>query len=241
MAPETPAKYLFTAVRAQQKKQPVALDQWCAHTHAHAHTAAVSQLEVKTHLCTLWRRLRSHQTGRRQKKTSVVSELWRIRWLVSLSVCVSVRVCVCIGEAAADRRALGDYGTGRGTITHRRPQTDSQAGLNADGSLIGICHQEPTKSIYLKGGVRRGNGWEGDSLILTLTQTGTHAHGAHYQATARTFFFYSPDDSSYSHHVCRDRLFFLSPSTNIFPKRQNHLSAFLFNTAAQILQTDHHV
>lgn len=98
---------------------------------------------------------------------------------MSLSVCVCV--CVCTREAAADRRALGDYGTGRGTITHRRPhrrpQTDSPAGLNADASLIGICHQEPTKSIYLKRAREGGcGGWEEGSLILTLEQTNAHTH-----------------------------------------------------------------
>lgn len=167
-------------------------------THARALTHTQPQRansKVKTHLCTLRRRLCAHQTGRRRKKTSVVSERRRIRWLVSLSVCVCV--CVCIREAAADRRALGDYGTGRGTITHRRPhrrpQTDSQAGLNADGSLIGICHQEPTKSIYLKGvGEWRGGvGGKRGSLILTLKQTDTHTHRAHYQAATCTFFFFS--------------------------------------------------
>lgn len=93
---------------------------------------------------------------------------------VFVGLCVFV--CVCIREAAADRRALGDYGTGRGTITHRRPhrwpQTDSQAGLNADGSLIGICHQEPTKSIYLKRGC-------GGGASHSHTNQRAHMHTGH--------------------------------------------------------------
>lgn len=99
---------------------------------------------------------------------------------VFVGLCVFV--CVCIREAAADRRALGDYGTGRGTITHRRPhrwpQTDSQAGLNADGSLIGICHQEPTKSIYLKGGV--------GGRPHSHTKQQAHMHTAHISKLQHT-------------------------------------------------------
>lgn len=157
--------------------------------------------------------------------------------------CVFVRlcvfVCVCIREAAADRQALGDYGTGRGTITHRRPhrrpQTDSQAGLNADGSLIGICHREPTKSIYLKGG---GGGGPGGKGIASFSHSNKQAH---YQATARTSFFYSTYDSSFSYHAGRDHLFFLFLLKNMFPKGQKRLFAFLSNKAALSLQTDHRV
>lgn len=167
---------------------------------------------------------------------------------VFVGLCVFV--CVCIREAAADRRALGDYGTGRGTITHRRPhrrpQTDSQAGLNADGSLIGICHQEPTKSIYLHGG-RRGEGCGvGGKGIASFSHSNRHARAqdtlASYSAHFFFFsFFYSTYDSSYSYRAGADHLFFPLPLKNMSPKGQRRLSAFFSNTAALTLQTDHRV
>lgn len=149
-----------------------------------------------------------------------------------MCLCRSVCVCVCIREAAADRRALGDYGTGRGTITHRRPhrrpQTDSQAGLNADGSLIGICHQEPTKSIYLKGVGSGGEGWAGRgvaSFSHSNKQTRTRT-GRITKLQRALFSFFLIYDSSYSYHTGMDHLFSrFSPHNDVSKGKE---ASFLF-------------
>ncbi|TNN85332.1 hypothetical protein EYF80_004354 [Liparis tanakae] len=65
--------------------------------------------------------------------------------LSSPSLCWSVRVCT--REAAADRRALGDYRAAQGTRTHRAGHRHRQAGWSdAGGSPIGICRRQPTES-----------------------------------------------------------------------------------------------
>lgn len=64
-------------------------------------------------------------------------------------------VCACVYKGGGCRQT-GSRGLQNSTGHHNSSApssaTDRQAGLNADGSLIGICHQEPTKSIYLNGG-----------------------------------------------------------------------------------------
>lgn len=63
--------------------------------------------------------------------------------------------CACVYKGGGCRQT-GSRGlrnrTGHHNSSAPSPATDRQAGLNADGSLIGICHQEPTTSIYLNGG-----------------------------------------------------------------------------------------
>lgn len=122
---------------------------------------------------------------------------------VFVGLCVFV--CVCIREAAADRRALGDYGTGRGTITHRRPhrrpQTDSQAGLNADGSLIGICHQEPTKSIYLHEGGRGAGDGVGGKGIASFSHSNRHARAQDTLASYSAHIFFLSFIQLMTHHI----------------------------------------
>lgn len=95
--------------------------------------------------------------------------------------------CVCIREASADRRALGDYRTGQGTITHQADQlaTDRQAGLNGDCSLIGICNQQATKSIYP---------WGKPCPILTFKQK----HSIHTQTFSSSLKY---SNSAYSQRI----------------------------------------
>lgn len=107
------------------------------------------------------------ETGRHRKKTSVVSER-SIRGLVSLLICA----CVYKGGGCRQTGSRGlQNRTGHHNSSARSLATDRQTGLNADGSLIGICHQQPTKSIYL---------WGKPSPILTLKQI--RIQHTHYQA-----------------------------------------------------------
>lgn len=76
-------------------------------------------------------------------------------WAPTIRELVSLLVCACVYKGGGCRQT-GSGGlqnrTGHHNSSARSLATDRQAGVNADGSLIGICHQQPTKSIYLQGG-----------------------------------------------------------------------------------------
>lgn len=104
-------------------------------------------------------------------------------WAPGIRGLVSLLVCACVYKGGGCRQT-GSRGlrnrTGHHNSSAPSPATDRQAGLNADGSLIGICHQEPTKSIYLNGGK--------PGPILTLKQTHTHnTHREHITKLHHTF------------------------------------------------------
>lgn len=111
-----------------------------------------------------------YETQRQWKENKCCFRAASIRELVSLLVCA----CVYKGGGC---RQTGSRGlrnrTGHHNSSAQSLATDRQAGVNADGSLIGICHQQPTKGIYLRGK---------PSPILTLKQTHIHhtyTHNAH--------------------------------------------------------------
>lgn len=88
-------------------------------------------------------------------------------------------VCACVYKGGGCRQT-GSRGLRNRTGHHNSSApslaTDRQAGLNADGSLIGICHQEPTKSIYLN----RGN----PALFSHSNKhTRIHTQRTHYKTT----------------------------------------------------------
>lgn len=71
-------------------------------------------------------------------------------WAGSIRELVSLLVCVCVHKGGGCRQT-GSRGlqnrTGHHNSSSRSLATDRQAGLNGDCSLIGIYHQQPTKSI----------------------------------------------------------------------------------------------
>lgn len=89
-------------------------------------------------------------------------------WAPSIRELVSLLVCACVYKGGGCRQT-GSRGlqnrTGHHNSSARSLATDRQAGVNADGSLIGICHQQPTKSIYL----------QGETKPYSHTQTNTHS------------------------------------------------------------------
>lgn len=97
-------------------------------------------------------------------------------WALSIRGLVSLLVCVCVYKGGGCRQT-GSRGLQNRTGHHNSSSwslaTDRQAGLNGDGSLIGICHQQPTKTVYP---------WGKPGPVLTLKQ----AHSAHYQLKMHT-------------------------------------------------------
>lgn len=116
-------------------------------------------------------------------------------WAPGIRGLVSLLVCACVYKGGGCRQT-GSRGlqnrTGHHNSSAPSPATDRQAGLCADGSLIGICHQEPTKSIYLNGG-----------NPALFSHSNKHTHRGHITKLHHTF----PMpiyDSSYSYHTGMD-------------------------------------
>lgn len=98
-------------------------------------------------------------------------------WAWSIRELVSLLVCACVYKGGGCRQT-GSGGlqnrTGHHNSSGRSLATDRQAGVNADGSLIGICHQQPTKSIY-----RRGETRPYSHTQTNMHSTNTHTHSEH--------------------------------------------------------------
>lgn len=163
---------------------------------------------------------------------------------VFVGLCVFV--CVCIREAAADRRALGDYGTGRGTITHRRPhrrpqtdrKTDRQPGWPECWWLTD--RNPPPRADKERLSERRGRRRLGGKGIASFShsnkQACTRAHAQGNFPSCSTHFV--SFIQLMTHHITIT----LSRTIVSFCFPHKHVSkgteAFLFNTIAQILLSD---
>lgn len=106
-------------------------------------------------------------------------------WARSIRELVSLLVCACVYKGGGCRQT-GSRGlqnrTGHHNSSGRSLATDRQAGLNADGSLIGICHQQPTKSIYLRGETRPYSHTQ-----INTHSTHTHTHSEHISNLIHTY------------------------------------------------------
>lgn len=102
-------------------------------------------------------------------------------WALSIRELVSLLVCACVYKGGGCRQT-GSRGlqnrTGHHNSSGRSLATDRQAGVNADGSLIGICHQQATKSIYLRGETQPYSHTQ-TNMHLTRTHTANHQSNTH--------------------------------------------------------------